>query len=162
MRTPQELFNLQGKTALVTGGSRGLGLQMALALGEQGARIVIAARLRLQRQSLQQRAADARAARQFSDRHAPDMTVRQQSAGADSGAARIISDRMQANGIHGVKFDGGVNLLFIDEDVESDRFCLFLQRIPVAQADAYWWRNRRQGGVRLHNPCTGALRAPRR
>ena len=44
MRTPQELFNLQGKTALVTGGSRGLGLQMALALGEQGARIVIAAR----------------------------------------------------------------------------------------------------------------------
>ncbi|MFT5642654.1 MAG: NAD(P)-dependent dehydrogenase (short-subunit alcohol dehydrogenase family) [Janthinobacterium sp.] len=44
MRTSQELFNLQGKTALVTGGSRGLGLQMALALGEQGARIVIAAR----------------------------------------------------------------------------------------------------------------------
>jgi NAD(P)-dependent dehydrogenase (short-subunit alcohol dehydrogenase family) len=44
MRTPQELFSLQGKTALVTGGSRGLGLQMAEALGEQGARIVISAR----------------------------------------------------------------------------------------------------------------------
>jgi NAD(P)-dependent dehydrogenase (short-subunit alcohol dehydrogenase family) len=44
MRTTQELFSLSGKTALVTGGSRGLGLQMAQALGEQGARIVISSR----------------------------------------------------------------------------------------------------------------------
>lgn len=44
MRTTQELFSLKGKTALVTGGSRGLGLQMAEALGEQGARLVISSR----------------------------------------------------------------------------------------------------------------------
>jgi len=44
MRTSQQLFSLAGKTALVTGGSRGLGLQMAQALGEQGARIVLSAR----------------------------------------------------------------------------------------------------------------------
>jgi len=44
MRTTQELFSLAGKTALVTGGSRGLGLQMALALGEQGASVVISSR----------------------------------------------------------------------------------------------------------------------
>ncbi len=44
MRTTQELFNLAGKTALVTGGSRGLGLQMAEALGEQGARVVLSSR----------------------------------------------------------------------------------------------------------------------
>ena len=44
MRTSQELFSLAGKSALVTGGSRGLGLQMAEALGEQGARIVLSAR----------------------------------------------------------------------------------------------------------------------
>ena len=44
MRTTQELFSLTGKTALVTGGSRGLGLQMAEALGEQGARVVISSR----------------------------------------------------------------------------------------------------------------------
>jgi gluconate 5-dehydrogenase len=44
MRTTQQLFSLEGKTAIVTGGSRGLGLQMAEALGEQGARIVISAR----------------------------------------------------------------------------------------------------------------------
>lgn len=44
MRTTQQLFDLTGKTALVTGGSRGLGLQIAEALGEQGAKVVISAR----------------------------------------------------------------------------------------------------------------------
>jgi len=44
MRTVQELFSLTGKTAVVTGGSRGLGLQLAEALGEQGARVLVAAR----------------------------------------------------------------------------------------------------------------------
>ena len=43
-RTVQQLFDLSGKTALITGGSRGLGLQMAHALGEAGARIMLAAR----------------------------------------------------------------------------------------------------------------------
>lgn len=43
-RKVQELFDLSGKTALVTGGSRGLGLQMAQALGEAGARIVLSSR----------------------------------------------------------------------------------------------------------------------
>ncbi len=43
-RTVQQLFNLQGKTALVTGGSRGLGLQMAHALGEAGARVMLSSR----------------------------------------------------------------------------------------------------------------------
>jgi gluconate 5-dehydrogenase len=44
MRTTKELFNLEGKTALVTGGSRGLGLQIAEALGEQGAKLVLTSR----------------------------------------------------------------------------------------------------------------------
>jgi NAD(P)-dependent dehydrogenase (short-subunit alcohol dehydrogenase family) len=43
-RTVQQLFNLEGRTALVTGGSRGLGLQMAHALGEAGARIMLSSR----------------------------------------------------------------------------------------------------------------------
>jgi NAD(P)-dependent dehydrogenase (short-subunit alcohol dehydrogenase family) len=40
----RQLFELTGKTALVTGGSRGLGLQIAQGLGEMGARIAISAR----------------------------------------------------------------------------------------------------------------------
>ena len=44
MHTIKELFDLTGRTALITGGSRGLGLQMAEALGEQGARLVISSR----------------------------------------------------------------------------------------------------------------------
>jgi gluconate 5-dehydrogenase len=43
-RTVQQLFSLVGRNALVTGGSRGLGFQMAQALGEAGARVVISAR----------------------------------------------------------------------------------------------------------------------
>ena len=43
-RSVQKLFDLSGRTALVTGGSRGLGLQIAEALGEAGARVVISAR----------------------------------------------------------------------------------------------------------------------
>jgi NAD(P)-dependent dehydrogenase (short-subunit alcohol dehydrogenase family) len=45
MSTPvQQLFDLTGKTALVTGGSRGLGLQIAEALGEAGAKVMLTAR----------------------------------------------------------------------------------------------------------------------
>jgi NAD(P)-dependent dehydrogenase (short-subunit alcohol dehydrogenase family) len=40
----KELFDLTGKTALITGGSRGLGLQIAEAYGEMGAKVAITAR----------------------------------------------------------------------------------------------------------------------
>jgi NAD(P)-dependent dehydrogenase (short-subunit alcohol dehydrogenase family) len=42
--TTTQLFDLTGKTALITGGSRGLGLQIAEALGDAGARLVISSR----------------------------------------------------------------------------------------------------------------------
>jgi NAD(P)-dependent dehydrogenase (short-subunit alcohol dehydrogenase family) len=42
--TTRTLFDLTGRTALVTGGSRGLGLQIAEALGEFGAKLVLVAR----------------------------------------------------------------------------------------------------------------------
>ncbi len=45
MSTPVfTLFDLKGRTALITGGSRGLGLQIAEALGEAGARLVLTSR----------------------------------------------------------------------------------------------------------------------
>jgi gluconate 5-dehydrogenase len=42
----KQLFDLHGRAALVTGGSRGLGLQIAEALGELGARVALVARKR--------------------------------------------------------------------------------------------------------------------
>ena len=45
MGTPiQHLFDLSGQVALVTGGSRGLGLQIAEGLGEAGAKIMLSSR----------------------------------------------------------------------------------------------------------------------
>lgn len=43
-RTIHQLFDLTGKTALITGGAGGPGLQMAHALGEAGARLMLCAR----------------------------------------------------------------------------------------------------------------------
>lgn len=42
--TPDPLFDFTGKVALVTGGSRGLGYQMAMALAQRGADVIIASR----------------------------------------------------------------------------------------------------------------------
>jgi gluconate 5-dehydrogenase len=58
-RTIQQLFDLTGQVALVTGGSRGLGLQMAHALGEAGARIMLSSR---KAEDLQEAAAELKAA----------------------------------------------------------------------------------------------------
>src|ERR1700712_2039896 len=58
-RPVQKLFDLTGKTALVTGGSRGLGLQMAHALGEAGAKIMLSSR---KSADLEQAAAELQAA----------------------------------------------------------------------------------------------------
>jgi NAD(P)-dependent dehydrogenase (short-subunit alcohol dehydrogenase family) len=59
IRTIQQLFDLSGKTALVTGGSRGLGLQLAQALGEAGARIMLSSR---KAEDLSEAAAELKAA----------------------------------------------------------------------------------------------------
>ena len=60
MSTPvQQLFDLRGQVALVTGGSRGLGLQMARALGEAGAKVMLSSR---KAEDLAQAAAELQAA----------------------------------------------------------------------------------------------------
>lgn len=54
----RNLFDLAGKTALITGGSRGLGLQVAEALGSQGARLLLSARKAAELEQAQARLAD--------------------------------------------------------------------------------------------------------
>jgi NAD(P)-dependent dehydrogenase (short-subunit alcohol dehydrogenase family) len=44
MSDPRDLFDLQGRTAIVTGGSRGIGRAMAMGLAAAGARVVVASR----------------------------------------------------------------------------------------------------------------------
>jgi NAD(P)-dependent dehydrogenase (short-subunit alcohol dehydrogenase family) len=44
--SPADLFSLRDRTALVTGGSRGLGLEIAEGLGQAGARVAVVARRR--------------------------------------------------------------------------------------------------------------------
>jgi NAD(P)-dependent dehydrogenase (short-subunit alcohol dehydrogenase family) len=46
MMSVRQLLDITGRTALITGGSRGLGLQLAEALGEMGARVALVARKR--------------------------------------------------------------------------------------------------------------------
>lgn len=41
MPSVQELFSLHGQTALITGGTRGIGQSMAVALAESGADILL-------------------------------------------------------------------------------------------------------------------------
>jgi len=84
-RTIAQLFDLRGKRALITGGSRGLGLQMAHALGEAGARVLISAR---KADELAQATAELQAAGIESDWIAADCAVEDD--------ARRLADTAQA------------------------------------------------------------------
>jgi gluconate 5-dehydrogenase len=86
-RTVQQLFDLTGKTALVTGGSRGLGLQMAYALGEAGAHVMLSSR---SAEDLQRAAAELQAAGIQADWTAADCSQEAGSRGLADEAIRRL------------------------------------------------------------------------
>ena len=89
MSTPvMKLFDLSGQTAVVTGGSRGLGLQMAEALGEAGAKILLSSR----------KAADLEEAAAHLQAKGIDARWVAADAAKPEDAQRIVADAMQRLG----------------------------------------------------------------
>ena len=89
MSTPiQKLFDLSGQNALVTGGSRGLGLQMAHALGEAGAKIMLSSR----------KAADLEEAAAHLQAKGIDTRWVAADAAVPAEAQRVVDDAMQRLG----------------------------------------------------------------
>ncbi len=80
----KQLLDLRGKVALITGGSRGLGLQMAEALGEMGAKLALTARKKDELES----AASALRAQGYDVAVFP--TDLQQSAGAETLVRQVM------------------------------------------------------------------------
>lgn len=74
----RSLFDLDGRVAVVTGGSRGLGLQIAEALGAYGATVVLAAR---KQEELDGAAADLRAMGAGTHTHVCDLASQDSIAG---------------------------------------------------------------------------------
>lgn len=106
MSTPvPKLFDLHGRIALVTGGSRGLGLQIAEALGEAGAKVLLSSR----------KAADLEEA--AADLQAKGIDTRWVAADASdpAGVQKVVDEAMQRlgridilvnNAAHQALFDG--------------------------------------------------------
>ena len=89
MSTPVlKLFDLTGKSALVTGGSRGLGLQIAEALGEAGAKVLLTSR----------KAADLEEAAAHLQGKGIDTRWIAADASQPAEIARIVADAMQRLG----------------------------------------------------------------
>jgi len=84
----QDLFDLTGQVALVTGGSRGLGLQIAEALGEAGAKIMLTSR----------KAADLEAAAAHLQARGIDARWIAADAASEAEARRVVAETMERLG----------------------------------------------------------------
>ncbi|WP_265520829.1 SDR family NAD(P)-dependent oxidoreductase [Oerskovia flava] len=124
-----DTFSLTGRTALLTGGSRGLGRAVARALGEAGARVALTATTA---DAAERAAADLRTSGIDARGYALDVTVRAQvddvvgQAGADLGTVDLLVNNA------GISIGGAA--LDIDDDV--------WHRTLATNLDGVWYCSR--------------------
>lgn len=142
-----DLFDLHGRTALVTGSSRGIGRALARGLGEAGARVVLNAR----------------------DATALDAAVAElRAAGIDAAAAcfDVTDEAAVAAGIAGLDAAGGINILVNNAGMQHrgalDQFELAdWKRLMATNLDSVFLVSRAvargmiaRGGGRIINICS--------
>lgn len=144
-------FRLDGRVALVTGGSRGLGLGVALALAEHGADIALAAR---GRDELEQAAAAVRARGRRATTIAVDI-------GANEAPALLVEKTVAAlGGIDILVHGAGINVRkpvvsFTREDFESLMRINLEAPLFISQAVGQVMRAKRHGRIL----CIGSIAA---
>jgi NAD(P)-dependent dehydrogenase (short-subunit alcohol dehydrogenase family) len=141
--------DLSGRTAIVTGGSRGIGLAIASALSRAGANVVVTARTE---ESAAAGAAELGAAAAGFAAHAAD---------ADAAAACVAFARERFGPVGILVNNAGTNAAFGRlVDVEHDRFAKTLDVntwAPLLWTQQCWYQGMRlHGGVVINNASIGA------
>jgi NAD(P)-dependent dehydrogenase (short-subunit alcohol dehydrogenase family) len=125
------LFDLSGRTALVTGGNSGIGLAMAQALGEAGASVVLVARREVELKA---------AAQELSDDNIPSRWIAADLAAADAGARLAAAATERGLAIDILVNAAGVNLRQPFREVTAEAFDLHMAlhlRAPFLLTQAF-------------------------
>ena len=143
--TPNPLFSLEGKVALVTGGNGGLGLAMAMGLAEAGADVAVAAR---------DPAKTARAAAQIQDLgvKAIELTV---DVTREAGIDDMVTGTVEAlGGIDILVNNAGTVVRKEPQDLSADEWDLTLDvnlRAAFLAAKAVYPHMKNRGGGKILN-----------
>ena len=139
------LFDLTGRTALVTGGNSGIGLAMARALGLAGAKLVLVARREPELQA---------AAESLASEGIAAVSVAADLAAKDSAAIVAASAQIQRLSIDIIVNAAGVNLRQPFEQVSADAFDLHMAlhlRAPFLLTQAFAPDMAKRGWGRIVN-----------
>ena len=134
------MANLNGKTALVTGGARGLGAGMARALGEAGASVMLADVLEEEGRAMAQRLIDSGIRAAF---------VRLDVTDDDQWAGAVDATHAQWGGLDILVNNAGVEVtaLVVDTEAEALRHMLDVNVVGTALGMKHAFRAMRPGGV---------------